>query len=165
MLTFEKVLEIFADYLAADETTEVYISRHGCVRVEFDQDFRYCTGEVCHTPKELFDLLADDYRTYLEIELTKGKREVTEDDEREADALCKRHLERWKEDFEMPVDDRNCAGYFGADTFCLALHGADLHIRSGAWSVQHGDCSAWRGCADYLFPAERCDFAGYGIFD
>lgn len=51
MLTFEKVLEIFADYLAADETIEVYISRHGCVRVEFDQDFHYCTGEVCHTPR------------------------------------------------------------------------------------------------------------------
>ena len=98
--TFEKVLEIFADYLTADETSEVYISRHGCVRVEFDQDFHYCSGEVCHTPKELFDLLADDYRTYLEIELTKGKREVTEDDEREADALCKRHLERWKEEQE-----------------------------------------------------------------
>jgi len=61
MLTFEKVLEIFADYLTADETIEVYISRHGCVRVEFDQDFHYCSGEVCHTPKELFDLLADDY--------------------------------------------------------------------------------------------------------
>ena len=30
MLTFEKVLEIFADYLAADETIEVYISCHGC---------------------------------------------------------------------------------------------------------------------------------------
>ena len=28
MLTFEKVLEIFADYLTADETIEVYISRH-----------------------------------------------------------------------------------------------------------------------------------------
>ena len=98
MLTFEKVLEIFADYLTADETIEVYISRHGCVRVEFDQDFHYCSGEVCHTPKELFDLLADDYRTYLEIELTKGKREVTEDDEREADALCKQYLERWKEE-------------------------------------------------------------------
>ena len=26
-------------------------------------------------------------------------------------------------------------------------------------------CSAWRGCADYLFPAEWCNFAGYGIFD
>ena len=51
------------------------------------------------------------------------------------------------------------------DAFCLALHGADLHIRSGAWSAQHGNCSAWRGCAYYLFPAEWCDFAGYGIFD
>ena len=43
MLTFEKVLEIFADYLTADETIEVYISRHGCVRVEFDQDFHINT--------------------------------------------------------------------------------------------------------------------------
>ena len=70
MLTFEKVLGIFADYLDADETTEVYISRHGCVRVEFGQDFHYCTGEVCHTPKELFDLLADDYRTYVAVSYT-----------------------------------------------------------------------------------------------
>ena len=31
MLTFEKVLEIFADYLAVDKTIEVYISRHGCL--------------------------------------------------------------------------------------------------------------------------------------
>lgn len=98
MLIFEKVLEIFADYLAGDETTEVYISRHGCVRVEFDQDFHYCTGEVCNTPKELFDLLSDDYRTYLEIELTKGRRELMEDVVMEVDALCKRSLERWKEE-------------------------------------------------------------------
>ncbi|CUQ72902.1 Plasmid recombination enzyme [[Ruminococcus] torques] len=27
------------------------------------------------------------------------------------------------------------------------------------------NCSAWRGCAYYLFPAEWCGFAGYGIFD
>ena len=67
--------------------------------------------------------------------------------------------------FEMSADDRNCTGRFGVDAFCLALHGADLHIRSGAWSAQHGNCSAWRGCADYLFPAEWCNFAGYGIFD
>ena len=51
----------------------------------------------------------------------------------------------WNEDFEMPADDCNCTGHFGVDTFCLALHGADLHIWSGAWSVQHGNCSAWQG--------------------
>ena len=27
------------------------------------------------------------------------------------------------------------------------------------------NCSTWRGCAYYLFPAEWCDFADYGIFD
>ena len=36
----------------------------------------------------------------MEIELTKGRRELTEDDVREADALCKRHLERWREELE-----------------------------------------------------------------
>ena len=40
------------------------------------------------------------FEKVLEIELTKEKREVTEDDEREADALCKRHLERWREKLE-----------------------------------------------------------------
>ena len=51
------------------------------------------------TFEKVLEIFAD-YRTYLEIELTKGKREVTEDDEREADVLCKRHLERWKEEQE-----------------------------------------------------------------
>ena len=50
----------------------------------------------------------------------------------------------WNEDFEMLADDCNCTGRFGVDAFCLALHGADLHIRSGAWSTKHGNCSAWR---------------------
>lgn len=112
MLTFEKVLEIFADYLTADETIEVYISRHGCVRVEFDQDFHYCSGEVCHTPKELFNLLADDYRTYLEIELTKGKREVTEDDEREADALYKQYLDRKRGNLYRHVCRSPCNSFY-----------------------------------------------------
>ena len=71
----------------------------------------------------------------------------------------------WNEDFEMPADDCNCTGHFGVDDFCLALYGADLHIRSGAWSAQHDNCSAWRGCDYYLFPAEWCDFAGYSFFD
>ena len=40
------------------------------------------------------------FEKVLEIDLNKEKREVTEADEREADALCKRHLERWKEEQE-----------------------------------------------------------------
>ena len=52
-------------------------------------------GNIC-----FYDTNGNDYRTYVEIELTKGRRELTEDDEREADALCKRHLERWREELE-----------------------------------------------------------------
>ena len=51
MLTFERVLEIFADYLTADETIEVYISRHGCVRVEFDQDFTIALARCAILPR------------------------------------------------------------------------------------------------------------------
>ena len=119
------------------------------------------------TFEKVLEIFAD-YRTYLEIELTKGKREVTEDDERRSGCpvqTASGALEggSWNEDFEMLADDCNCTGHFGVDAFCLALHGADLHIRSGAWSAQHGNCSAWRGCAYYLFPAEWCDFAGYSF--
>ena len=37
--------------------------------------------------------------------------------------------------FEMFADDCNCTGHLGVDAFCLALHGADLHIRSGAVTI------------------------------
>lgn len=35
MLTFEKVLEIFSDYLMLDQELEVCKSRYGYIRVEF----------------------------------------------------------------------------------------------------------------------------------
>ena len=56
-------------------------------------------------------------------------------------------------------------GWKGERTRLFLSDKGYLHIRSGAWSAQHCNCSAWRGCAYYLFPAEWCDFAGYGIFD
>ena len=37
MLTFEKVLEIFKDYLALDTELEVCKSRYGYIRVEFNE--------------------------------------------------------------------------------------------------------------------------------
>ena len=38
------------------------------------------------------------FEKVLEIELTKGRRELTEDDVKEVDTLCKRYLDRWKEE-------------------------------------------------------------------
>ena len=84
MLTFEKVLEIFEDYLAQDMELEVYKSRYGYVCVSFNgspPDPPYCEGDVCRTPEELFDHLLVEYESFASIQLTKGRREENEADE------------------------------------------------------------------------------------
>ena len=99
MMTFEKVLDIFEDYLALDMEMEVCKSRSGYIRVDFngpEELLGYCSGMVCRTPKELFDLLLSDYESYLEIQRTKGRRDVTEEDKNEIAALCQSRLEKWE---------------------------------------------------------------------
>ena len=100
MLTFEKVLEIFEDYLAQDMELEVYKSRYGYVCVSFNgspPDPPYCEGDVCRTPEELFDLLLTDYQDFELLRRTKGRREVTEADEKAVEKLCQPYLDWRKE--------------------------------------------------------------------
>lgn len=96
MLTFEKVLEIFTDYLALDMELEVCKSRYGYIRVEFDEIGvpDYCSGVVCRTPEELFDVLLDDLQVYEEIRLTKGQRDIAAEDSEMLRGLRQRYLER-----------------------------------------------------------------------
>ena len=97
MLTFEKVLEIFKDYLALDTELEVCKSRYGYVRVEYDEISGipdYCSGVVCRTPEELFNVLLDDVQGYEEIRLTKGQRDTTAEDLETLRVLRQRYLER-----------------------------------------------------------------------
>ena len=99
MKTFEKVLEIFRDYLDSDQEEEVLKCRRGYLRVTWNGDSRYCVdGILCRTPEELFEILLSDYRSYQEIQITKGRREVTEDDEKLAEQFCQRLRKRWEEE-------------------------------------------------------------------
>ena len=99
--TFEKVLEIFRDYQDCDLEEEVLPCRKGYLRVTWNDDSRYCVdGLLSRTPDELFEVLLSDYRSYEELRLTKGRREVTEDDEKQAEALCRSFWERWEEESE-----------------------------------------------------------------
>lgn len=103
MLTFEKVLEIFKDYLALDTELEVCKSRYGYIRVEFDEigdASDYCSGVVCRTPEELFDVLLDDFQVYEEIRLTKGQRDRTVEDLETLRVLRQRYLERREEEMK-----------------------------------------------------------------
>ena len=99
MKTFEKVMEIFRDYLDSDQEEEVLKCRRGYLRVTWNGDSRYCVdGILCRTPEELFEVLLSDYRGYEEIQITKGRREVTEDDEKLAEQFCQKLREQWEEE-------------------------------------------------------------------
>lgn len=99
MKTFEKVMEIFRDYLDSDQEEEVLKCRRGYLRVTWNGDSCYCVdGILCRTPEELFEVLLSDYRSYEEIQITKGRREVTEDDEKLAEQFCQRLRKRWEEE-------------------------------------------------------------------
>ena len=58
MKTFEKVLEIFREYLDCDLEEEVLPCREGYLRVTWNGDSRYCVdGLLSRTPDELSSTL------------------------------------------------------------------------------------------------------------
>ena len=57
----------------------------------------YCEGDVCRTPKELFDHLLVEYESFASIQLTKGRREENEADKEQVRRLCKKYLDRREE--------------------------------------------------------------------
>ena len=79
MLTFERILEVFADYLAADPDVEVILTRHGYIYLVWDDahhSWENC--EACATPEELLDALTDAVQTFEAMHLLKGRREPTD---------------------------------------------------------------------------------------
>ena len=56
MLTFERVLEVFKEYLAEDEMYEVINTSHGYAILEWDSQREDWTGiQRCETPEEMRD--------------------------------------------------------------------------------------------------------------
>ena len=89
MLTFENILELFQEYLLRDPEEEVLPCKRGYVRLTWNKDSRYCVdGILCRIPEELFDLLLTDYQDFELLRRTKGRREVTEADEKAVKELC-----------------------------------------------------------------------------
>ena len=56
MLTVERVLEVFKEYLAEDEMYEVINTSHGYAILEWDSQREDWTGiQRCETPEEMRD--------------------------------------------------------------------------------------------------------------
>lgn len=81
MLTFEKVLEVFKNYLTEDDMYEVIFTSHGYTLLEWDRQRGEWTGvKLCPSPETLVDALMYGYTGLLEYRATLGRRELNDDD-------------------------------------------------------------------------------------
>lgn len=89
MLTFEKVLAVFADYLQNDPLYEVILTSHGYTLMAWEpRRNQWYTAEIMETPEILLDTLLCKYAEYLEEQLTDSERELTAEEQAEIDAKC-----------------------------------------------------------------------------
>lgn len=97
MLTYEKVLEVFKEYLEEDNSCEVVnTSRGHAVMMWDDRMKKWYDVKAAPTPEALRDVLLDNYNGYLTYKMTdEGRRnELTEQEKREIEAICRAILER-----------------------------------------------------------------------
>lgn len=63
MLTFEKILEEFQEYLEEDTNCEVVSTKHGYTVMQWDENSKSWYGvEYCETPEDLYDELLSSLR-------------------------------------------------------------------------------------------------------
>lgn len=81
MLTFEKVMEVFKDYLAEDTRYEIVMTSRGYTVLEWDSCYRGWESAIyCATPDKMAEILLDDLAGYLEYKATLGRRDPTDED-------------------------------------------------------------------------------------
>lgn len=89
MCTFEKVLEIFADYLKQDPLYEVVSTSHGYTLMAWEPGRnQWYSAEFMATPKELLDGLLDAYANFREDQITGNDRDLTQQEQAELKGEC-----------------------------------------------------------------------------
>ena len=93
MLTFEKVLEVFKEYLTEDTNCEVVLTTHGYTVMQWDENSKSWYGvEYCETPKDLQEELLSSYRMNEAEKVTNRKRELTDEETQAVDENCNKLL-------------------------------------------------------------------------
>lgn len=88
MLTYEKVFELFHEYLEMDSCIEVISTRWGYVRLFCEPPYLNTVEAVlCRTPEELFKELLDDYLIDQEYQLARIHGCLTQGDRKTLESL------------------------------------------------------------------------------
>lgn len=92
-MTFEKVLEVFKEYLAEDSNCEVVLTTHGYTIMQWDENSKSWYGvEYCETPEDLQEELLSSYRMNEMEKITKTKRELTDEETQAVNENCSKLL-------------------------------------------------------------------------
>ena len=87
MLTFERVLSVFGDYLQQDPLYEVVLTSHGYTLMAWEPARSvWYNAEYMATPETLLDSLLDAYANFMEDQITDNERDLTQ---RETDEIQK----------------------------------------------------------------------------
>lgn len=87
MLTFEKVLSAFHDYLTEDTMFEVLMTSRGYTVIEWDEKVQdWDSAKICPTPEDLKNYLMKAYSGYLAYKITLGRRSMTDDEQQRLNA-------------------------------------------------------------------------------
>ena len=95
MITFEKVLEIFRDYLQEDPCTDVVYTKWGYVRLFCEPPYLNTMEAIlCQTPAELFGELLETYLVDQEYQIVKGQGALDQKKQEKLDKLRKEFQEK-----------------------------------------------------------------------
>ena len=95
MITFEKVLEIFRDYLQEDPCTDVVYTKWGYVRLFCEPPYLNTMEAIlCQTPAELFGELLETYLVDQEYQIVKGQGALDQKNQEKLDKLRKEFQEK-----------------------------------------------------------------------
>ena len=95
VLTFEKVMEVFKDYLDEDTRYEIVMTSHGYTVLEWDSRANIWAGEeLCATPEIMRDVLLDCFTGYLEYKAITASGEITEAEQERITAKRQALLEK-----------------------------------------------------------------------
>lgn len=89
MLTFEKVLEVFKEYLEKDNICEVVTTKQGYTVMYWDNKAEDWYAVIyCKTPEDMRDALLDGYSDLQEQQYTLNKRNLTDEEQKSITEKC-----------------------------------------------------------------------------
>ena len=86
MLTFEKVLSGFKEYLTEDTMYEILMTSRGYTVMEWDDKAQdWDCAHICQTPEDMKGFLLKAYAGYLAYQITLGHRNLTTQERQKID--------------------------------------------------------------------------------